>query len=133
MCIRDRLKKEIARGVAYLEDQEALHFRDNAFNGCTECYLSAVLCITSMIPFHSFTNSLKVPLQISIDQIRQAHSVALCIHEIVHVACFVVLSAFPSLYGCANSQELKGINLSLIHICRCRRYAVCRSRWSPYH
>eukprot|EP00826_Nyctotherus_ovalis_P022827 TRINITY_DN17627_c0_g1_i2.p1 TRINITY_DN17627_c0_g1~~TRINITY_DN17627_c0_g1_i2.p1 ORF type:complete len:296 (+),score=25.91 TRINITY_DN17627_c0_g1_i2:191-1078(+) len=25
------------------------------------------------------------------------------------------------------------INLSLIHICRCRRYAVCRSRWSPYH
>eukprot|EP00826_Nyctotherus_ovalis_P015892 TRINITY_DN14558_c0_g1_i2.p2 TRINITY_DN14558_c0_g1~~TRINITY_DN14558_c0_g1_i2.p2 ORF type:complete len:211 (-),score=7.02 TRINITY_DN14558_c0_g1_i2:22-654(-) len=25
------------------------------------------------------------------------------------------------------------IRLSLIHICRCRRYAVCRSRWSPYH
>eukprot|EP00826_Nyctotherus_ovalis_P027457 TRINITY_DN21468_c0_g1_i1.p1 TRINITY_DN21468_c0_g1~~TRINITY_DN21468_c0_g1_i1.p1 ORF type:complete len:204 (+),score=22.21 TRINITY_DN21468_c0_g1_i1:75-686(+) len=25
------------------------------------------------------------------------------------------------------------VNLSLIHICRCRRYAVCRSRWSPYH
>eukprot|EP00826_Nyctotherus_ovalis_P028392 TRINITY_DN22437_c0_g1_i1.p2 TRINITY_DN22437_c0_g1~~TRINITY_DN22437_c0_g1_i1.p2 ORF type:complete len:226 (+),score=33.06 TRINITY_DN22437_c0_g1_i1:1023-1700(+) len=24
-------------------------------------------------------------------------------------------------------------NLSLIHICRCRRYAVCRSRWSPDH
>eukprot|EP00826_Nyctotherus_ovalis_P033522 TRINITY_DN27202_c0_g1_i1.p2 TRINITY_DN27202_c0_g1~~TRINITY_DN27202_c0_g1_i1.p2 ORF type:complete len:102 (-),score=23.21 TRINITY_DN27202_c0_g1_i1:11-316(-) len=24
-------------------------------------------------------------------------------------------------------------NLSLIHICRCRRYAVCRSRGSPYH
>eukprot|EP00826_Nyctotherus_ovalis_P029541 TRINITY_DN23363_c0_g1_i2.p1 TRINITY_DN23363_c0_g1~~TRINITY_DN23363_c0_g1_i2.p1 ORF type:complete len:183 (-),score=20.61 TRINITY_DN23363_c0_g1_i2:24-572(-) len=23
--------------------------------------------------------------------------------------------------------------LSLIHICRCRRYSVCRSRWSPYH
>eukprot|EP00826_Nyctotherus_ovalis_P030643 TRINITY_DN24465_c0_g1_i1.p2 TRINITY_DN24465_c0_g1~~TRINITY_DN24465_c0_g1_i1.p2 ORF type:complete len:238 (-),score=17.04 TRINITY_DN24465_c0_g1_i1:12-725(-) len=28
---------------------------------------------------------------------------------------------------CANCK------LSLIHICRCRRYAVCRSRWSPYH
>eukprot|EP00826_Nyctotherus_ovalis_P018432 TRINITY_DN15520_c0_g2_i1.p2 TRINITY_DN15520_c0_g2~~TRINITY_DN15520_c0_g2_i1.p2 ORF type:complete len:104 (-),score=23.67 TRINITY_DN15520_c0_g2_i1:14-325(-) len=26
-----------------------------------------------------------------------------------------------------------GYGLSLIHICRCRRYAVCRSRWSPYH
>eukprot|EP00826_Nyctotherus_ovalis_P061031 TRINITY_DN8641_c0_g1_i3.p1 TRINITY_DN8641_c0_g1~~TRINITY_DN8641_c0_g1_i3.p1 ORF type:complete len:631 (+),score=82.16 TRINITY_DN8641_c0_g1_i3:211-2103(+) len=25
------------------------------------------------------------------------------------------------------------VHLSLIHICRCRRYAVCRSRWSPYH
>ena len=27
----------------------------------------------------------------------------------------------------------KEICLSLIHIWRCRRYAVCRSRWSPYH
>eukprot|EP00826_Nyctotherus_ovalis_P011674 TRINITY_DN13039_c0_g1_i3.p1 TRINITY_DN13039_c0_g1~~TRINITY_DN13039_c0_g1_i3.p1 ORF type:complete len:273 (+),score=84.03 TRINITY_DN13039_c0_g1_i3:191-1009(+) len=27
----------------------------------------------------------------------------------------------------------KSLHLSLIHICRCRRYAVCRSRWSPYH
>eukprot|EP00826_Nyctotherus_ovalis_P026300 TRINITY_DN2056_c0_g2_i1.p1 TRINITY_DN2056_c0_g2~~TRINITY_DN2056_c0_g2_i1.p1 ORF type:complete len:164 (-),score=40.32 TRINITY_DN2056_c0_g2_i1:21-512(-) len=27
----------------------------------------------------------------------------------------------------------KPLYLSLIHICRCRRYAVCRSRWSPYH
>ena len=28
----------------------------------------------------------------------------------------------------------KGVKqyLSLIHISRCRRYAVCRSRWSPY-
>ena len=24
-------------------------------------------------------------------------------------------------------------NLSLIHICRCRRRLRCRSRWSPYH
>ena len=23
--------------------------------------------------------------------------------------------------------------LSLIHILRCRRYSLCRSRWSPYH
>eukprot|EP00826_Nyctotherus_ovalis_P059326 TRINITY_DN8241_c0_g1_i1.p1 TRINITY_DN8241_c0_g1~~TRINITY_DN8241_c0_g1_i1.p1 ORF type:complete len:414 (-),score=137.99 TRINITY_DN8241_c0_g1_i1:17-1258(-) len=30
----------------------------------------------------------------------------------------------------AAGRELR---LSLIHICRCRRYAVCRSRWSPYH
>ena len=25
------------------------------------------------------------------------------------------------------------IILSLIHIWRCRRYSLCRSRWSPYH
>eukprot|EP00826_Nyctotherus_ovalis_P041066 TRINITY_DN40_c0_g1_i13.p1 TRINITY_DN40_c0_g1~~TRINITY_DN40_c0_g1_i13.p1 ORF type:complete len:109 (-),score=1.88 TRINITY_DN40_c0_g1_i13:13-339(-) len=24
-------------------------------------------------------------------------------------------------------------DLSLIHICRCRRIERCRSRWSPYH
>ena len=27
----------------------------------------------------------------------------------------------------------KGLFLSLIHICRCRRIERCRSRWSPYH
>ena len=25
------------------------------------------------------------------------------------------------------------LDLSLIHICRCRRLLTCRSRWSPYH
>eukprot|EP00826_Nyctotherus_ovalis_P020254 TRINITY_DN16342_c0_g1_i2.p1 TRINITY_DN16342_c0_g1~~TRINITY_DN16342_c0_g1_i2.p1 ORF type:complete len:269 (+),score=42.40 TRINITY_DN16342_c0_g1_i2:100-906(+) len=35
----------------------------------------------------------------------------------------------------AKLEQLRGevLDLSLIHICRCRRYAVCRSRWSPYH
>eukprot|EP00826_Nyctotherus_ovalis_P050061 TRINITY_DN6098_c0_g1_i8.p2 TRINITY_DN6098_c0_g1~~TRINITY_DN6098_c0_g1_i8.p2 ORF type:complete len:293 (-),score=77.14 TRINITY_DN6098_c0_g1_i8:17-895(-) len=32
-----------------------------------------------------------------------------------------------------DATKRTGKNLSLIHICRCRRYAVCRSRWSPYH
>ena len=27
----------------------------------------------------------------------------------------------------------EGMELSLIHICRCRRLLTCRSRWSPYH
>eukprot|EP00826_Nyctotherus_ovalis_P003326 TRINITY_DN10675_c0_g4_i1.p1 TRINITY_DN10675_c0_g4~~TRINITY_DN10675_c0_g4_i1.p1 ORF type:complete len:200 (-),score=56.10 TRINITY_DN10675_c0_g4_i1:14-613(-) len=31
------------------------------------------------------------------------------------------------------SKVRAGAKLSLIHICRCRRYAVCRSRWSPDH
>jgi len=31
------------------------------------------------------------------------------------------------------AEESTNYFLSLIHIRRCRRYAVCRSRWSPYH
>ena len=27
----------------------------------------------------------------------------------------------------------RSLNLSLIHIWRCRRSTLCRSRWSPYH
>ena len=35
--------------------------------------------------------------------------------------------AFP------NWREKTAKELSLIHICRCRRRLRCRSRWSPYH
>ena len=34
--------------------------------------------------------------------------------------------------ACAGLKRL-GFDLSLIHICRCRRIERCRSRWSPYH
>ena len=30
-------------------------------------------------------------------------------------------------------NEISVLELSLIHIRRCRRYSLCRSRWSPYH
>ena len=33
----------------------------------------------------------------------------------------------------ANFFALKSVELSLIHIWRCRRSYACRSRWSPYH
>eukprot|EP00826_Nyctotherus_ovalis_P039323 TRINITY_DN3777_c0_g3_i1.p1 TRINITY_DN3777_c0_g3~~TRINITY_DN3777_c0_g3_i1.p1 ORF type:complete len:759 (-),score=302.63 TRINITY_DN3777_c0_g3_i1:22-2298(-) len=32
-----------------------------------------------------------------------------------------------------KKEEKAGEELSLIHICRCRRLLTCRSRWSPYH
>ena len=32
-----------------------------------------------------------------------------------------------------NLLNYSVVNLSLIHIWRCRRYSLCRSRWSPYH
>ena len=31
------------------------------------------------------------------------------------------------------SDDPTQLDLSLIHIWRCRRYSLCRSRWSPYH
>ena len=32
-----------------------------------------------------------------------------------------------------NLKKFSAQDLSLIHICRCRRSTLCRSRWSPYH
>ena len=39
----------------------------------------------------------------------------------------------PNAERLAVELSLPVLKLSLIHIWRCRRYAVCRSRWSPYH
>ena len=44
----------------------------------------------------------------------------------------VLASSGGILQGASLAQRPVYI-LSLIHILRCRRYAVCRSRWSPYH
>ena len=35
--------------------------------------------------------------------------------------------------GLSFQEKTLTYRLSLIHICRCRRYSLCRSRWSPYH
>eukprot|EP00826_Nyctotherus_ovalis_P043774 TRINITY_DN4656_c0_g1_i1.p1 TRINITY_DN4656_c0_g1~~TRINITY_DN4656_c0_g1_i1.p1 ORF type:complete len:274 (-),score=66.32 TRINITY_DN4656_c0_g1_i1:22-843(-) len=35
--------------------------------------------------------------------------------------------------GRYSEERIISLNLSLIHICRCRRIERCRSRWSPYH
>ena len=32
-----------------------------------------------------------------------------------------------------HQSSRQNLNLSLIHIWRCRRSTLCRSRWSPYH
>eukprot|EP00826_Nyctotherus_ovalis_P054277 TRINITY_DN7099_c0_g1_i1.p1 TRINITY_DN7099_c0_g1~~TRINITY_DN7099_c0_g1_i1.p1 ORF type:complete len:148 (+),score=35.55 TRINITY_DN7099_c0_g1_i1:71-514(+) len=47
--------------------------------------------------------------------------------EVKEMECYRIIRAYDS----TNTCHL--LYLSLIHICRCRRYAVCRSRWSPYH
>eukprot|EP00826_Nyctotherus_ovalis_P040205 TRINITY_DN3932_c0_g1_i1.p1 TRINITY_DN3932_c0_g1~~TRINITY_DN3932_c0_g1_i1.p1 ORF type:complete len:179 (+),score=26.06 TRINITY_DN3932_c0_g1_i1:99-635(+) len=45
------------------------------------------------------------------------------------MVCARLLYLFVKTQASYKGREV----LSLIHICRCRRYAVCRSRWSPYH
>eukprot|EP00826_Nyctotherus_ovalis_P018338 TRINITY_DN15483_c0_g1_i1.p2 TRINITY_DN15483_c0_g1~~TRINITY_DN15483_c0_g1_i1.p2 ORF type:complete len:132 (+),score=13.65 TRINITY_DN15483_c0_g1_i1:109-504(+) len=45
----------------------------------------------------------------------------------------LVLPSFYHGYWDGCSLDIYFDDLSLIHICRCRRYAVCRSRWSAYH
>ena len=60
------------------------------------------------------------------------------------IACFFISFFFSKCYVCYKCYNLyfrvvenfthdHSQSLSLIHIWRCRRYAVCRSRWSPYH
>ena len=40
----------------------------------------------------------------------------------------------PVLANIRDEESVRrAIELSLIHICRCRRYSFCSSRWSPYH
>eukprot|EP00826_Nyctotherus_ovalis_P053155 TRINITY_DN6860_c0_g2_i1.p1 TRINITY_DN6860_c0_g2~~TRINITY_DN6860_c0_g2_i1.p1 ORF type:complete len:322 (+),score=94.53 TRINITY_DN6860_c0_g2_i1:73-1038(+) len=45
---------------------------------------------------------------------------------------FVLKCTIPYCFNILHIEDVQDvIDLSLIHICRCRRYAVCRSRWSP--
>ena len=47
-------------------------------------------------------------------------------------SCRASLLTCHALWHAAKSQH-KCLYLSLIHIWRCRRASMCRSRWSPYH
>ena len=52
------------------------------------------------------------------------------------VMALYVLTVANRLFAVSDLGEILGrgfISLSLIHICRCRRYSLCRSLWSPYH
>ena len=42
-------------------------------------------------------------------------------------------SQYQILIGFKNTRHSTHTHLSLIHIWRCRRSTLCRSRWSPYH
>ena len=56
------------------------------------------------------------------------------VHQLPKVEFFTVSANLPGISAgvVTHATPFKDI-LSLIHIRRCRRYAECRSRWSPYH
>ena len=45
------------------------------------------------------------------------------------VQCYLIYTIIQLTCSCTSSYD----QLSLIHIWRCRRSTLCRSRWSPYH
>ena len=62
-----------------------------------------------------------------------------CFHGLFNCISFIYisqqLSVFLFCFLGLNSVwlVLSSLHLSLIHIWRCRRDVLCRSRWSPYH
>ena len=61
--------------------------------------------------------------------LSQSLSLCLCLSVCLCSTPFVFSSPSLSLFFLYTALSL----LSLIHIWRCRRHVVCRSRWSPYH
>ena len=107
---------------------------------CLQCSLIAFsaswshsMCKFQQFPFE-ITRSQGVPLS------RRA--VALALLCVTSNERFQQTRDIPSWYSTDDvtkysplfrSFKLFDFGLSLIHIWRCRRYSLCRSRWSPYH
>ena len=52
-----------------------------------------------------------------------------CTHSLITV----LVHSLSCHCTCTHSLITLLVHLSLIHIWRCRRFGLCRSRWSPYH
>eukprot|EP00826_Nyctotherus_ovalis_P054945 TRINITY_DN7252_c0_g1_i7.p1 TRINITY_DN7252_c0_g1~~TRINITY_DN7252_c0_g1_i7.p1 ORF type:complete len:276 (-),score=77.69 TRINITY_DN7252_c0_g1_i7:17-844(-) len=64
---------------------------------------------------------------------KDINIIPLYTNEVFHKAVLCVATELVAFAENSVAFSTSRIHLSLIHICRCRRYAVCRSRWSPYH
>ena len=120
------VSNRLFRNVQYLHSSISrcsvfpLFFYDNlclhSYVQCLHSSFSRCLYAKHLSPYLYFTNcSVSTPL---------FHDVQ-CLHSSIS-RC----SVFPLFF---YDNLCFTISLSLIHIWRCRRYAVCRSRWSPYH
>ena len=59
--------------------------------------------------------------------------IADCEHPLLCLLGLGIVSQETAISGSFQQNLASVCNLSLIHIWRCRRPRVCRSRWSPYH
>eukprot|EP00826_Nyctotherus_ovalis_P059935 TRINITY_DN837_c0_g1_i1.p1 TRINITY_DN837_c0_g1~~TRINITY_DN837_c0_g1_i1.p1 ORF type:complete len:138 (+),score=25.83 TRINITY_DN837_c0_g1_i1:72-485(+) len=137
MCIRDRYKNSwgyilgngsiihtsppVPYGESFgLDDNVLIEYKDGVIsfykNGHT--------------PGPAF-KGIKGPFYLAVALSDTSHSVEIIeVTELIHCSC----SYYSHTLHCSIHNTFIGVlGLSLIHICRCRRYAVCRSRWSPYH
>eukprot|EP00826_Nyctotherus_ovalis_P009639 TRINITY_DN12548_c0_g1_i5.p1 TRINITY_DN12548_c0_g1~~TRINITY_DN12548_c0_g1_i5.p1 ORF type:complete len:135 (-),score=45.78 TRINITY_DN12548_c0_g1_i5:16-420(-) len=96
---------------------------------CSECNAGfCKLCISTWKAKHNVC-----PNNCPNSTIRKAHIIVRNMLDQLEVKC----ENYD--YGCKEAIRYEVLKkhqkeckyLSLIHICRCRRYAVCRSRWSP--
>eukprot|EP00826_Nyctotherus_ovalis_P009281 TRINITY_DN12444_c0_g1_i4.p1 TRINITY_DN12444_c0_g1~~TRINITY_DN12444_c0_g1_i4.p1 ORF type:complete len:380 (+),score=80.42 TRINITY_DN12444_c0_g1_i4:410-1549(+) len=94
----------------------AKEYENSADKNCKVCELFLMKLPSEVTPLVLFMLSFYKQL------LEYADSNGLSVEIVVRVlaACLVKMDAS------GWDQQL-----SLIHICRCRRYAVCRSRWSP--
>eukprot|EP00826_Nyctotherus_ovalis_P039915 TRINITY_DN3875_c0_g1_i26.p1 TRINITY_DN3875_c0_g1~~TRINITY_DN3875_c0_g1_i26.p1 ORF type:complete len:110 (+),score=29.11 TRINITY_DN3875_c0_g1_i26:73-402(+) len=109
MCIRDRSKSE--DNIAYygFRPQDSLNLHE-AFSK------------KGTYPFRQPPHSLYMLIEMTRERYK---------HRLRSVGMTARFKDGP--YEFDSCFESGNLDLSLIHICRCRRYAVCRSRWSPYH
>ena len=79
-------------------------------------------------PFVSLLDSWVAPRPFKISKYALHHIIERCIY-VIERHPLSKAKTWPMLRD--NSQTMS--DLSLIHIWRCRRSTLCRSRWSPYH
>eukprot|EP00826_Nyctotherus_ovalis_P008658 TRINITY_DN1224_c0_g1_i2.p1 TRINITY_DN1224_c0_g1~~TRINITY_DN1224_c0_g1_i2.p1 ORF type:complete len:197 (-),score=45.06 TRINITY_DN1224_c0_g1_i2:22-612(-) len=131
-------------------------FPRHIFNKCFAlcAYIRMLLCTLYVILFCSKFQLIvldQVPLPIPFIRLFTSAKVLFYCHHPDKLLCTERTSFLKRLYRwvidtieehtmakshgiLVNSKYTQSVfYLSLIHICRCRRYAVCRSRWSPYH
>ena len=95
---------------------------------CSLCYINVVhFCYSTSNDVRSPTLIYRIP-ELQLDGVRNS-----CRHNRITVSHPV--NTVTSIQAFLRMRDTRSTApyLSLIHIWRCRRSTLCRSRWSPYH